>query len=94
MEFKRATEIIIATKRRFVICQPETAEQYLCPRCDEAMLAAEQTAVVFNLSRRTVYQLVESGAAHFAETEAGLLLVCPNSLAETLARRTELKGEK
>ena len=94
MEFKRTTEIIVATSRRVVIRQPETAEQYLCPRCDEAMLAAEQIAVAFGLSRRAVYQIVESGAAHFAETETGILLVCPNSLAETLAPSTELKGEK
>ena len=87
MEIKRTTEILIATNRRFVIRQPEAAEAVCCPNCGATMLAAEQCAVVFSLSRRAVYQIVETATAHFVETEAGLLLVCPNSLAEILGEK-------
>ena len=93
MELKRTTEIFVETNRRFVIRQPEAAEQIFCPNCTELMLTAEQIAAVFDISHRAVYQIIENGAAHFVETEAGVLLVCPNSLAESLAKRTEISGE-
>ncbi|MCY7348045.1 MAG: hypothetical protein LH614_17775 [Pyrinomonadaceae bacterium] len=94
MEIKRTTEIFVETNRRLVIRQPESAEHFLCPNCNDAMLAAEQIAVVFGISRRAVYQIIETEAAHFVETETGFLLVCPNSLAKILANRTETLGEK
>lgn len=82
MEIKRTTEIFVETNRRFVIHQPEAAEQIVCPNCTEPMLAAEQIAAVFGISRRAVYQIIENETAHFAETETGILLVCTNSFAE------------
>lgn len=94
MELKRTIEIFVETNRRFVIRQPEAAEQIACPNCAEPMLAAEQTATVFGISQRRLFQLVETGAAHYAETETGILLICPNSLAENLAKLKEIKGEK
>lgn len=81
MEIKRTTEIFIETDRRFVIHQAESAEQIVCPSCTEPMLAAEQIAAVFGVSRRAVYQIIETEMVHFAETETGLLLVCTNSFA-------------
>jgi len=94
MEFKRTTEIFVETKRRFVIRQPEAAEQFACPKCAEPMLAAEQIAVVFDISQRRLFQLVETGAAHFTETETGAVMICPSSLAEILANEIETLGEK
>lgn len=86
MEIKRKTEITIATRKRFIVQTPETEEQIFCSQCaePETLITAEQAAALFNVSRRAVYQLVENGTAHFVETDAGVLLVCPNSLAETL----------
>lgn len=80
MEIKRATEIYIETTRRFVIRQPETDETILCPVCGEEMMPAEMSAAFFQIKCRRVYQLVEAGAAHFVETEAGATLVCLSSL--------------
>jgi hypothetical protein len=57
------------------------------------MLPAEQAAVVFNLSNRAVYQLVEKGITHFVETERGELFVCLRSLAEGCSTRERLIGE-
>jgi len=82
MEIKRTTEILIETERRFVVHHPEHAEQIVCAHCAELMLTAEQTAIVFKISHRAVYQLVEQGTLHFVETEAGVLFVCPRSLAD------------
>jgi hypothetical protein len=80
MEIKRSIEIAVEKTRRFVIRQPETDAMILCPKCNEPMLAAEASAVLFQINCRRVYQLVEAGAAHFVETETGALLVCPPSL--------------
>lgn len=81
MEIKRTTEIFVETKRRLVVYQPETIEPVFCLDCNEQMLAAEQAAAVFQINCRSIYRFIETGAAHFAETEAGAALVCPSSLA-------------
>ena len=80
MEIKRTTDISIEKTRRFVIRQPEADATILCPSCGELLLAAEAAAVLFRVKCRRVYQIVEAGAAHFVETEAGALFVCPPSL--------------
>ena len=94
MEFKRTTKIFIETKRRFVVRQPEAAEQIACPKCAEPMLAAEQIAAVFGISQRRLFQLVETGAAHFAEISGGAMMICPSSVAEILANVKQILGEK
>lgn len=85
MEIKRTTEIFVETERRFVVHQPEHAEQIFCPNCAESMLTAEQVAVVFDISRRAVYQFIENGTAHFVETETGAVMICASSLAAILS---------
>ena len=94
MEIKRTTEILVETNRRFVIRQPEADEQVFCPVCGEPMLAAEQIAAVFGISQRRLFQLVETGAAHFTETETGAMMICPSSVAEILANVKQILGEK
>lgn len=84
MEIKRKTEITIATRKRFVVRAAETEAQIFCSQCAELLMTAEQAAAFFNVSRRAVYQLVETGAAHWLETDTGVLLVCPNSLIKIL----------
>lgn len=85
MEIKRKTQITIATRKRFVVLAAnEPVEQESCAECGETTLTAESCADVFGVSRREIYRLVEAGNAHFAETDAGVLLVCPASLAEVL----------
>lgn len=80
MEIKRTTEIFIETERRFVVCQPESGEQFFCCQCTEQMLAAETCAALFGVSRRSVYKIVENGTAHFTETESGAVMLCLPSL--------------
>lgn len=87
MEIKRIKEIYVETKRRFVIRQTESAKHVVCPECAEPMMAAEQAAILFGISRRAVYRTVENGNRHFAETCNGVLFVCPNTLAEILTEQ-------
>jgi hypothetical protein len=95
MEFKRTTEIFVETNRRFVIRQAEeSAQQIACPNCAEPMLAPEQIVQILGISQRRIFQLVETGAAHFVETNTGAMMICPSSVAETLANGKEFLGEK
>ena len=86
MEIIRKTDILLETKRRFIIRQPTTDALILCDRCDGQMITAEASAVLFAVSRRVVYRLIENEAIHFGETENGLIYVCPDSLAESLTQ--------
>ncbi len=80
MKNKRTTEIFVEMNRRFIIRQPASSERILCPECGETMLAAEHIADVFGITRRNVYRLIETGAAHFIETGGGAIYICPPSL--------------
>lgn len=90
MEIKRATEIYVETTRRFRIRQPEADETIVCPACGERMLTAEMSAAFFQIKCRRVYQIIETGAAHFAETETGATFVCPSSLDAAI--KNEIAG--
>lgn len=81
----------VATKRRFTIRQSPNVEPIVCATCGAATLTAEQAAVLFGIKQRAVFQLIETGAAHFAETEIGAVMICLTSLAEILENR---KAEK
>lgn len=89
MEIKRTRVMAVETRRRVVVRQPDRAGRVACPRCAEQMLSAETAAGLLNLSRRSVYRLVEQGEAHFDETEAGAVMVCLASLTTLLQAHDE-----
>lgn len=84
MEIKRTFEMVVAAKRRYVIRQAAPDRQFVCAKCGEAMLTAEQAAGFFDITQRRIFQIIEIGAAHFAEAEAGAAMICIASLAEFL----------
>jgi hypothetical protein len=47
-------------------------------------LTAAQTAVVFGIPQRAVFQFIETGALQFAETSAGAVMICLPTLAALL----------
>ena len=85
MEIKRKFETLIATKRRYVIRQSPTIKQTACAKCGEPMLAIEQAADLLGIKQSRIFQIVETGAAHFTEAEVGALMICITSLAIVLA---------
>ena len=93
MEIKRKTEILVETSRRFVIHQSDSPDQITCAWCNGPMLTAEQAATILGISRRAVYQLVETGGPHFTEIETGAVMICLSSLATDLDERTRLLPE-
>lgn len=84
MEIKRNFEKLTVTKRRFVIRQTPSFKQTICAECGEPMLPIAQAAVLFRLKQSRIFQIVETGAAHFTEAEAGALMICLSSLSAVL----------
>lgn len=84
MEIKRNFEKLVVTKRRFIIRQVPSVKQTTCAKCGAPVLAIAQAAVLFGIKQRRIFQIIETGAAHFTEAEAGALMICLNSLAAVL----------
>jgi hypothetical protein len=94
MQIKGKIETIVVTKRRFVIRQTPVVRQTDCAECGEPMLPISQTAVLFRQMQSRIFQIVETGAAHFTEAEAGELMICLTSLAAVLDSDSEEKTEE
>ena len=95
MEIKRNFEGLVVTKRRFVISQTPSVKQVTCAECGEPMLEIAQAAVLMGIKQGRIFQIVETGAAHFTEIEAGAVMICITSLAEILDSEQKIvAGEK
>jgi hypothetical protein len=79
---KRKLEIVIETHRRFALRKSGRMSTVLCEQCSGPMVSAEDAFAVTGLSSRAIHRLMEGGEIHFAETLAGALLICFNSLQE------------
>ena len=76
------TEIAVETARVLVIRAPGRA----FTRCDECggevqWVTLDEAARLAGVGSRKIFRLSEGEVLHSAETEDGILLVCPNSLA-------------
>ncbi len=84
MKIKRKIEMLVATNEIYVIRKTSTHKPTTCAKCGEPMLAIAQAAVLFNIKQSRIFQIVETGAAHFTEIEAGALMICLTSLSAVL----------
>lgn len=84
MKIERIIDVVTETKRRFVIRQFPSDKQTICAECGETMLPIAQAAVLFGLKQSRVFQIIETGSAHFTEAEEGELMICINSLSAIL----------
>ena len=84
MQIKRTFETLVATKRRYVIRQTPSVEQTVCAECGAPVLRVEQAANIFGIKQRRIFQIIETDAAHYTETEAGAAMICLSSLATVL----------
>jgi len=84
MEIKRNFEMLVATNRRYIIRQSPLVRQIACAECGEPMLRVEQAAVLFGITQRRIFQIIETETVHFTESEVGAVMICITSLAEIL----------
>ncbi|HEY3027941.1 MAG TPA: helix-turn-helix domain-containing protein [Pyrinomonadaceae bacterium] len=68
-----------------VINRPFVSPQQRCDRCTEpsGMITPDEAAALCEVSTRTVYRWLETGAIHFSEAVGEGLLICLSSLAAT-----------
>lgn len=98
---QQTTEIHIETRERIIFRQTSAQElETCCAECGAAavFILPERAAFLFDLTTREIYRRIERGAIHFLETDAGVTLVCANSLSVnpggTKKSNLSLKGEK
>lgn len=91
MKIKRKFEMLIATNRRYIIRQPSAGSQITCAECGEPVLTTEKAAGFFGIKQRRIFQIIETDTAHFAEIEAGAVLICISSLALVLDNEPQKK---
>ncbi len=84
MKTKRKFEMLVATSRRYTIRQSAFGNQIKCAECCEPMLTTEEIAVLFGVKQRRIFQIIETKAAHFTETNTGVMMICLTSLAAVL----------
>ncbi len=83
---KRGAKSAAATGRKrevLIINRPFVSPQKRCERCTEpsGMITPDEAAALCDVSTRTVYRWLESGAIHFSETAGEGVLICLVSLA-------------
>ena len=93
MEIKRNFEKLVVTKRRFVIHQTPAVKQTICAECGAPVLAIEQAAVLLGIKQSRIFQIIETGAAHFTESESGALMICLKSLTVFSEYENNLESE-
>ena len=84
MKIKRKIEMLVATNEKYFIRQSSTRKQTACAKCGEPMLPIAQAAILLGIKQSRIFQIAETGAVHFTEAEAGVLMICLNSLAAVL----------
>ena len=84
MRITRKIEMTIATNSTYIIRKSSSSRKVVCPKCGEPMLTAEQAAGMFGITQRRVFRIVEAGAAHYTEADAGAVMICIKALQEFL----------
>ena len=77
----KRTEITIETARVTVISKPSRMIGW-CAECRKEVdwVTVDEAARLSDSSTRKIFRMVEGGQFHSAETQEGILVLCPNSL--------------
>jgi excisionase family DNA binding protein len=81
----KGLEGAVQKRQVVIISRPFVSPQQRCDRCTEpsGMITPDEAAALCEVSTRTVYRWLETGAIHFSETVGEGLLICLSSLAAT-----------
>ena len=79
----KSVEVAMKKRRAVIINRPFVSPQKRCDRCTEpsGLITPDEAAALFEVSTRTIYRWLETGAIHFSETVGEGLLICLSSLA-------------
>ena len=96
MKTRRSVEISVEREEVILIRKPANRVTAWCAECGRRspMLALEDAMALTGESSRAIHRQVEAGRIHFAETEAGVLLVCLVSLSTPKASWVSLRLQR
>ena len=82
MKKTRRTRTTIEKREVVVIRSSRQMRTILCNECSGAvaLVTLDEAVKISGLSSRVIYRLIEEGRIHFAETAAGVGLICPATL--------------
>jgi excisionase family DNA binding protein len=83
MTKKTTTRITIETERLLVVSRSRNFASW-CPSCLAPVqrLSVDEAAALARVDSLTVYRWIDAGAIHFAQTDAGVPLLCAASLRD------------
>ncbi len=84
MEVVTKIEMFLATRRRYVVHRSPTGRLLNCTQCGQPMVTAEQAAATLGINQRRLFQIIEAGGLHYAETPGMAMMICLTSLANFL----------
>ena len=88
---RRRIEITVETDQVVIVKKPVVISAR-CALCRGHMIPIEEATVIAGVTLRVIHRLVETGRAHFAETEAGPVLLCLDSLFKLTAGDESMKS--
>ena len=80
---RKSVEGAMQKGQMVIINRPFVSSQKRCERCAEpsGMITPDEAAALCEVSTRTVYRWLETGAIHFSEAVEEGVLICLSSLA-------------
>ena len=90
MKARRITEITLETNETITIRRSANTSRIPCPQCGSqtARVTPDQAATLCRVGIRTIYREIEAGRLHFHESPSGSLLICLDSLQDSLLLRS------
>ncbi len=79
----KSVDSAVQKRELVIINRPFVSPQRSCGQClqPSGMITPDEAAALYEVSTRTIYHWLESGAIHFSETAGEGLLICLVSLA-------------
>jgi len=82
----KRTEITIETDRIVVLSRRKVSVVSWCHECTQMtkMVTVDEAAAIAGVTSRTMYRWVDAEKLHFSETAEGVLIICFNSLQNSI----------
>lgn len=86
MRTTKRTEINIETDRIFVLSRRKVSVVSWCNECGKRtkMVTVDEAATIAGATSRTIYRWADAERLHFTEAAAGVLMICFNSLQDSI----------
>lgn len=86
MRTTKRTEITIETDRIVVLSRRKVSVVSWCHECTQMtkMVTVDEAAAIAGVTSRTMFRWTDAEKLHFSETAEGVLMICFNSLQNSI----------